>query len=151
MSKNGSEIQKYLQSSGLRAVLFLTVPIIVILIIIMFVVILQPGRIEEPRLVIDNIEEVLPDVPSETVHLIEEKLSLYNQLAEIDGAVPYVLKYVLEAEDSRKGALAVAIANKLLDKNIVVDDSELPQDFWCFFEEGTPKYYAARRVAAENR
>ena len=80
MSKNGSEIQKYLQSPGLRAVLFLTVPIIVILIIIVFVVILQPGRIEEPRLVIDNIEEVLPDVPSETVRLIEEKL--YMQVLE---------------------------------------------------------------------
>ncbi len=102
--------------------------------------------------VYSTIDEYTPLMPENSdCDLIEENLSLYNQLAEIDGAVPYVLKYVLEAEDSRKGALAVAIANKLLDKNIVVDDSELPQDFWCFFEEGTPKYYAARRVAAENR
>lgn len=98
------------------------------------------------------IDEYTPLMPGNSNYdLVEENLSLYNQLAEIDGAVPYVLKYVLEAEDSGKGALAVAIANKLLDKDIVVDDSELPQDFWCFFEEGTPKYYAARRVAAENR
>ena len=89
---------------------------------------------------------------NDSYDVVEENIVLYNQLAEINDAVPYALKYVLEeAETTHKGALALAIANRLLNKDIVVDDSELPRDFWCFFEEGTPKYYAARRVAAENR
>ena len=54
--------------------------------------------------VYSTIDEYTPLMPENSdCDLIEENLSLYNQLAEIDGAVPYVLKYVLEAEDSRKG------------------------------------------------
>lgn len=83
--------------------------------------------------------------------VVEENIELYNLLAEIDDAVPYILKYALEKPDTPKAVLAVAIANRLLNKDVVVDDLELPQDFWCFFEKGTPQYYAARRVAAENR
>lgn len=68
-------------------------------------------------------------------------------------AVPYVLRWVLESEngDDGKGVLAVAIANKLLEKDIVVDNAELPDGFECEYLEGTPKYFAARRVAAENK
>lgn len=84
-------------------------------------------------------------------NIVGKDIELYNRLAEIDGAVPYILKYVLEESKSSKGALLVAIANKLLEKDIVVDDAELPENFVCEYMEGTPKYYAARRVAAENK
>ena len=123
MSKNGSEIQKYLQSPGLRAVLFLTVPIIVILIIIMFVVILQPGRIEELRLVIDNIEEVLPDVPSETVHLIEEKL--YMQVLE-SGVDMVPEDGAIIRENSWDG---FTIQDKLYVGDFIVDIASVDQSY----------------------
>lgn len=41
--------------------------------------------------------------------------------------------------------------NKLLGKDITVDNAELPENFECEYLEGTPKYFAARRVAAENK
>ena len=47
--------------------------------------------------------------------------------------------------------MAVAIANKLLEKDIAVDYTELPEGFECEYMEGTPKYFAARRVAAESK
>lgn len=86
--------------------------------------------------------DVIPDDPE-----------LYNQIAGIENAVPYVLRWVLESEngDGGKGVLAVAIANKLLEKDIAVDNAELPDGFECEYMEGTPKYFAARRVAAENK
>ena len=86
--------------------------------------------------------DVIPDDPG-----------LYNQIAGIENAVPYVLRWVLESEngDDGKGVMAVAIANKLLEKDIVVDNAELPEGFECEYMEGTPKYFAARRVAAENK
>lgn len=98
------------------------------------------------------IDEYIQVVPEKDIYdVVDENMDLYYQLAEIDGAVPYILKYVLEEVEPQKGALALAIANRLLNKDIIVDDSELPQDFWCFFDEGTSKYNAARRVASENR
>lgn len=85
--------------------------------------------------------------------VISDDPELYNQIAGIENAVPYVLRWVLESEngDDGKGVLAVAIANKLLEKDIVVNDEELPENFECEYMEGTPKYFAARRVAAENK
>ena len=86
--------------------------------------------------------DVIPDDPG-----------LYNQIAGIENAVPYVLRRVLKSEngDDGKGVMAVAIANKLLGKDITVDNAELPENFECEYLEGTPKYFTAKRVAAENK
>lgn len=85
--------------------------------------------------------------------IVSDDPELYNQIADIENAVPYVLRWVLESEngDGGKGVMAVAIANKLLEKDIAVDYTELPEGFECEYMEGTPKYFAARRVAAENK
>ena len=101
--------------------------------------------------VIDGDEYTITFPEKSSYDVIEENNDLYNQLSGIEGAAPYVLKYVLEEEEHHKGALLVAIANKLLEKDIVVNDEELPENFECEYMEGTPKYFAARRVAAENK
>ena len=106
---------------------------------------------KEVYYVIDGAEYTITFSEKSSYDVIEENNDFYNQLSGIEGAAPYVLKYVLEEEEHHKGALLVAIANKLLEKDIVVNDEELPDGFECEYLEGTPKYFAARRVAAENK
>lgn len=83
-----------------------------------------------------------------------ENQELYDRLAVIDGAAPYILRYVLERDNSNGDgcdAMCVAVAADLLGRPIAVDDAELPDGFLCSYMFGTPKFYAARLVAAENR
>ncbi len=80
-----------------------------------------------------------------------ENQELYDRLAQIDGAAPYILRYVLERDNGFGGgddAQCVAVAADLLGRSIGVDDAELPDGFRCGYEMGTPKYCAARLVAA---
>lgn len=83
--------------------------------------------------------------------LIPENPVLYEQLAAVDGAVPYILRWTLENEEGRgyKGALAVAIVAEILGKPITVEESELPEGFQCDYMYGTPKCFAAMRLVAE--
>jgi hypothetical protein len=83
--------------------------------------------------------------------LIPEEPVLYEQLAAVDGAVPYILRWILENEEGRgyKGALAVAIVAEILGKPITVEESELPEGFQCDYMYGTPKCFAAMRLVAE--
>lgn len=110
---------------------------------------------EKTKALVYTTIEAYPLEPSikSNYDVISDDPELYNQIAGIENAVPYVLRWVLESEngDDGKGVLAVAIANKLLEKDIVVNDEELPENFECEYMEGTPKYFAARRVAAENK
>lgn len=110
---------------------------------------------EKTKALVYTTIEAYPLEPSikSNYDVISDDPELYNQIAGIENAVPYVLRWVLESEngDDGKGVLAVAIANKLLEKDIVVDNTELPDGFECEYLEGTPKYFAARRVAAENK
>lgn len=110
---------------------------------------------EKTKALVYTTIEAYPLEPSikSNYDVISDDPELYNQIAGIENAVPYVLRWVLESEngDDGKGVLAVAIANKLLEKDIVVDNAELPDGFECEYLEGTPKYFAARRVAAENK
>lgn len=87
MNKKERGIKKYLQSPGVKVVLALAIPIIIILILIMIYVLSQPETIVEPRLVIDNFEVELPDVPSETRQRIEERLYSQVELSGV-GSVP---------------------------------------------------------------
>ena len=83
-----------------------------------------------------------------------ENQELYDRLAVIDGAAPYILRYVLERDNSNGDgcdAMCVAVAADLLGRPIAVDDEELPDGFLCSYMFGTPKFYAARLVAAENK
>lgn len=110
---------------------------------------------EKTKALVYTTIEAYPLEPSikSNYDVLSDDPELYNQIAGIENAVPYVLRWVLESENGRgcKGALAVAIANDLLGKDIVVNDEELPDGFECEYLEGTPKYFAARRVAAENK
>ena len=87
MNKKERGIKKYLQSPGVKVVLALAIPIIIILILIMIYVLSQPETIVESRLVIDNFEVELPDVPSETRRRIEERLYSQVELSGV-GSVP---------------------------------------------------------------
>lgn len=113
------------------------------------------GNQEKQNTVYKIIDEyVLTPTFKSNYDLIPENQLLYEQLSQLgEEAVPYILKYVLEAEDGcgYKGALAVAIANKILRTTIVVSEEELPSGFECQFYEGSPRFFAARRVAAENK
>lgn len=84
MGSKRNEIKKYLNSSGVRIVIALAIPVIMILVIIIIYLLTQPEVIIEPTLTIDNFSEMLPDVPIDTELLIEEKL--YDQVAESGAA-----------------------------------------------------------------
>ena len=113
------------------------------------------GNQEKQNTVYKIIDEyVLTPTFKSNYDLIPENQLLYEQLSQLgEEAVPYILKYVLETEDGcgYKGALAVAIANKILRTTIAVSEEELPSGFKCQFYEGSPRFFAARRVAAENK
>lgn len=74
MSKQKNRMASYMQSSGVRLVLALVIPTVFILVVIMIYVLSRPEIVLEPRLVIGNFDELLPDVPSMTKQQIEEKL-----------------------------------------------------------------------------
>lgn len=80
MRKKNNELKKYLNSPGVRLVIAFAIPVIVVLILIMIYVLSRPETVVEPKLVIDNFSEVLPEVPTNTEALIEEKL--YEQVVE---------------------------------------------------------------------
>lgn len=82
MSNKRDEFKKYLDSSGVRIVIALAIPVIMILVIIMFYLLSRPEVVVEPTLAIDNFSEMLPNVPLDTERLIEEKL--YSQV-ELSG------------------------------------------------------------------
>ena len=80
MSKKPNEFRKLFSSPGVRLVLVIAIPVIVILIGIMIYVLSRPDDVVEPVLVIDNFSEMLPEVPETTKRQIEERL--YVQVAE---------------------------------------------------------------------
>ena len=80
MSKKAKKTKSFFNSPGVRLVLAIAIPIIVILIVIMIIVLLKPEEVREPRLVLDNFAEMLPEVPEDTERRIEEKL--YTQVME---------------------------------------------------------------------
>ena len=80
MNKKSNELKKFFSSPGVRLILILTIPIVVVLIGIMIYVLSRPDEVVEPVLVIDNFAEVLPEVPEDTERRIEEKL--YTQVME---------------------------------------------------------------------
>lgn len=80
MNKRKNGIKDYFSSPGVRLVVALAVPVIVILVVIMIYMLSRPEVIPMPLLAIDNFGEVLPDVSVDTEVLIEEKL--YTQVTE---------------------------------------------------------------------
>ena len=80
MNQKKKGFGKIFESTGVKLVLAFTIPVIVLLIIIMVYMLTRPEEIVEPRLVIDNFSEMLPDVSKETEQRIEERL--YNYVAE---------------------------------------------------------------------
>ena len=74
--------------------------------------------LEKTKALVYTTIEAYPLEPSikSNYDVISDDPELYNQIAGIENAVPYVLRWVLESEngDDGKGVLAVAIANKLL-------------------------------------
>ena len=88
---------------------------------------------------------------SDNYHLFLTNPALYEQLSAIDGAVPYILRWVLERDDGRgaKGALAVVIVAEILGKPLMVEESILQEGFQCEYMCGSPMYFAATRLFAE--
>lgn len=88
---------------------------------------------------------------SDYYHLFLANPALYEQLSAIDGAVPYILRWVLERDEGHgaKGALAVVIVAEILGKPTMVEESILQEGFQCDYTVGSPRYYAATRLFAE--
>ena len=74
MKKKNQLGKGFWESPGVKLVLAIAIPVIAILILIMIYMIMKPETMVESRLVIDNFGELLPEVPAETEHRIEERL-----------------------------------------------------------------------------
>ena len=100
--------------------------------------------------VIDNYTWV--PTPRSDFGYAPENQALYDQLAAIDGAAPYILRYVLERDNGNGNACdgeMTMMAADLMGRSFGVQDDELPDDILLTsYLRGTPKYYAARLVAA---
>ena len=80
MKKKNQLGKGFWESPGVKLVLAIAIPVIAILILIMIYMIMKPETMVESRLVIDNFGELLPEVPAETEHRIEERL--YEQVVD---------------------------------------------------------------------
>lgn len=82
MKKAQKGHKRLMEKPGVRIVLALAIVIIAVLVVVLIYVAMQPVAEDESRLVIDNFEEVLPEVPEETREAIEERLYL-----QVDGTL----------------------------------------------------------------
>ena len=77
--KTMTNIHETFRSPGVRLVLVVAIPMVVLLVLILIYMITKPVAVEKPRLTIDNFSEMMPGVPEETERLIEERL--YDEVA----------------------------------------------------------------------
>ena len=77
MNKKENGVREFFNSAGVKLVLMLVIPVVVLLVAIMIYMLKRPEVVVEPRLTIDNFSEMLPEVPVETEKIIEEKLYNY--------------------------------------------------------------------------
>lgn len=68
------KIRKTFATPGVGLIMLIVVPVIVVLIIVIVYLVVSPSEIMEPGIIINNFEEVLPDVPNGTRKRIEERL-----------------------------------------------------------------------------